>query len=252
MSTHVATPLAGTTTATAARAAVPWSTVIALGVVLAYSSGFWITSLREAVGAIERTSAPFSAWLRESTFLLPLYVLGVLAALALARKRHGPTLRGRTLLAGVLLVAASATVVGVLELGVSSIFDYRLQMQHLNDMGTMGGLCFEECVQSQKDATLALQLKSVGIGSAILFVSNVVVVLWSLAFMGGRLRVERAVRRAQRARDAARDLQVVVAATLVGSAVVHLAVAPEHLREWEAAGLFFVPGARPLAISTTA
>ena len=52
MSTQVATPLAGTTTATAARAAVPWSTVIALGVVLAYSSGFWITSLIAFIAAI--------------------------------------------------------------------------------------------------------------------------------------------------------------------------------------------------------
>ena len=43
-----------------------------------------------------------------------------------------------------------------------------------------------------------------------------------------------------RERDWSHDLQVVVASTLAGGAVVHLAVVPDHLRVWEAAGLFFV------------
>ena len=240
MTTHVATPLAGSATATAARAAVPWSTAIILGVVLAYTDGFWITSLREAVGSIERTSAPFSAWLRESTTLAPLYVLAVLAALTLARRRFGTALRGRTLVLGGLLVASFGTIAGILELAISSWFDYGLQMEHLDHMGTMGGLCFQACVDSQRDATLVLQLKSVGIGSVILFASGVVFVGWTLAFMGGRLRVERTVQTTRRGGSRSRDLQLLIAATLVGSALIHLAVVPEHLREWQAAGLFFV------------
>ena len=42
------------------RTSVPWATVLTLAVVLAYADGFWMTSLRGAVGAIERTQGPFA------------------------------------------------------------------------------------------------------------------------------------------------------------------------------------------------
>lgn len=239
MSTRVATPLTATATVAATRVVVPWRTVLTMGAVLAFTSGFWITSLREAVGSIERTSEPFAAWLRESSLLVPFYALAVLAALAVARRRFGTALRGRTLLAGALLVVGFVTVAGVVELAVSSFYDYRLQVVHLDQMGSMGGRCLEACVDGHREATLVLQLKSVGLGSVLLLLSNLVFVGWMLAFLGGRLPVERAAQpRPERSHD--RDRQVVVAATLVGSALIHLAVVPEHLAEWQAAGFFFV------------
>ena len=44
--------------------AVPWFTVVPLAVVMAYATGFWLVSLRGAIGAIERTQEPFASWLR--------------------------------------------------------------------------------------------------------------------------------------------------------------------------------------------
>lgn len=241
MTTRIAAPRAGTSsTATAAHQAVPWPTVLALAVALAYSDGFWTTSLREAVGSIERTSAPFESWVRESTTLVPVFALAVLGAMVLARRRFGPELRGRTLLAGALLVVAAGTLAGVAELAVSSFYDYRLQVAHLQTMGSMGGRCVGACLEGAHDATLALQVKSVAYGSGILLISNLVVVGWVLALLGGRLRLERPARAPRRAVARFDDLRVVVATALVGSAVIHVAVVPEHLEEWAAAGLFFV------------
>ena len=70
---------------------VPWSTVLPFAVVLAYVNGFWVTALRGAVGSTERTTAPFTSWLRDSTLLLPLFVLAVLVALTLAMHWFGPS-----------------------------------------------------------------------------------------------------------------------------------------------------------------
>ena len=49
------------------RLGVPWLTVLPLAAVMAYADGFWMMSLRGAVGAIERTQEPFTSWWREST-----------------------------------------------------------------------------------------------------------------------------------------------------------------------------------------
>lgn len=223
------------------RTGVPWTTVLALGALLAYTDGFWTTTLRVAVGAIERTSAPFSGWLRESTLMVPLFALAVLAALVLARRRFGPTLRGRSLLAAALLVACAGALAGVAELVVSSVFDYRLQLAALDRMGNMHGRCVGACLDGQRDATLLLQVKSVGYGSVILLLSNLVFVGWALAFMGGRLRVERPTGGGlPRVRSRYDDARILVALALAGSAVIHAAVVPEHVVQWRAAGLFFV------------
>jgi hypothetical protein len=233
-------PTGSDTTPRTARAVVPWPTVLALGALLAYTDGFWTTSLREAVGSIERTSEPFSAWLRESTLLVPLFALGVLVAITLARRRYGPVLRGRTLLAAVLLVVAAGTLAGVAELAVSSWFDYRLQLAGLERMGTMGGQCTGECLESQREATLLLQLKSVGYGSAILLGSNLVLVGWALALMGGRLSLQRTTDRPRPGRDRRDDLRRLVALGLGGSALVHAALVPRGVLESPATGVVVV------------
>ena len=240
MTTQVTSPEATHSAASAVRAAVPWPTVLALGLLLAYTDGFWTTTLREAVGSIERTSAPFSAWLRESTTLVPLYALAVLVALTVARRRFGPVLRGRSLLAAVLLVVVAGTLAGVAELAVSSWFDYRLQLAGLDRMGTMGGRCVGDCLDGQREATLLLQLKSVGYGSGILLVSNLVFVGWALAFMGGRMSVERTTLRAPRSKVRADDLRLLVALGLGGSAAVHAALVPRQVLDGPALGVVLV------------
>lgn len=233
------------------RLSVPWSTVVPLAVVMAYADGFWMMSLRGAVGAIERTDAPFVTWLRESTLVLPIFVLAVLGAVTLALHLFGPVpSMSRTVLAALLIVAAG-TVVGIGEIVVSSAYDYRLQSNQLQLMDSMNHTCTDgSCLALQQQASLGLQVRAVGYGSVILVVTNLVVVGWTVAIRGGRLDVSRTRRRAAQAppqaalaADGARsrvdELRRLLAAGLFGSALIHAAVAPEHLTEWDAASIFF-------------
>ena len=172
------------------RPGVPWSTVVPLAVVLAYADGFWLISLRGAVGAIERTQEPFASWLRESTLTLPIFVFAVLGAITLAARWFGPVLRNpRVVVATALLVVAAATLVGIAELAASSAYDYHLQSNQLQLMGSMPGMESMGSTAQQQQASLGLQVRAVGYGSAILLVTNLVLVGWVLAFRGGRLDV---------------------------------------------------------------
>ena len=162
---------------------VPWLTVVPLAVVMAYADGFWLISLRGAVGSIERTGDPFASWLRESTLALPVFALAVLGALALAARRFGPVLRkSKTLVATALMVVAAGTLVGVAALAASSAYDYYLQSSHVHSMASMA---------VQQQAGLGLQLRAVGYGSAILLVTNLALVGWVVAMHGGRLDVSK-------------------------------------------------------------
>ena len=96
MSISMLAPLdvrASTERRTAHRLPVSWATVVVCAVVIAYVDGYWTTSLRGAVGAIEGSQRPFTRWLRDSTLMLPLFLLGVLAALALTRRWVGRSRR---------------------------------------------------------------------------------------------------------------------------------------------------------------
>jgi hypothetical protein len=222
------------------RPAVPWLTVVSLAVAMAYSDGFWMMTLRGAVGAIERTQEPFVSWLRESTLVLPVFAFAVLGALALALHLFGPVLRtSRTLLAALLIVAAG-TIVGIAEIAVSSAYDYGLQSSQLQLMDSMGHTCAEgSCLALQQQATLGLQVRAVAYGSGIVLVTNLVLVGWVAAIRGGRLDVSRAEwRTALSGRIDHRRL--FLAACLVGSAAIHAVVAPEHFSHWAAAGAFFL------------
>jgi hypothetical protein len=172
---------------------VPWLTVVPLAVVLAYADGFWMISLRGAVGSIQRTGEPFVSWLRESALLLPVFVLAVLGALALAAHWFGPVLRKpRTVLATALLVAAAGTLVGIAALAASAAYDYHLQSDQLQLMASMRSMAsMPSMAQAQEQASLGLQVRAVGLGSAILLVTNLVLVGWVVAFMGGRLDVSK-------------------------------------------------------------
>ena len=175
-------------------APVPWFTVAALAVLMDVAAGFWLTSIQGAVGAIERAQTPFASWLRISTLMLPAFVVAVLTALALARRRFGPALRTtRKVVAAALLVVAAGTVVGIGQLAVSAAYDYHLQSQHLelihathpgahvHDDGSCVGLC------AAKRATLVVDVRAVGYGSAAVLGTDVVLVAWVVAMRGGRL-----------------------------------------------------------------
>lgn len=240
--------------ADAVRAAAPdprqlsvaWPTVLALAVALVCADMFWVVSLREVVGAIERTAHPSAQWLRESLLLLPTYVVAVLGARAACQRHHRatPRARGRASAVTALLVVGLGTLVGVLALAASSAYDYRLQMallEHTTHARCVGGL--EDCLQPQRASTIALQLRSTAYGSALILATNAVVVGWFAALLGGRLSLDR-VRDGRLAGAAGRALHTdgataVAAAALAGAAAVHAAVVPEHLAEWAAAGVFF-------------
>jgi hypothetical protein len=191
------------------RPSVSWLTLVPLAVVMAYADGFWMTSLRGAVGAVSRTQQPFETWLRESTLSLPFFILAVLGALTLAVRWFGPVLRKpKSVLASALLVIVAGTLVGIAEVGVSSAYDYHLQSSQLQQMDSMPGMQLEPVgsamgammastmgsmgsTQQQQHASLLLQVRALGLGSGLLLASNFVLVGWVVAMRGGRIDVSR-------------------------------------------------------------
>jgi hypothetical protein len=185
----------------------PWLTVLAMAVVLAYGDGFWMTSLRGAVGSVERTQGPFATWLRESTLVLPVFIFAVLGALTLGTRLFGPVLRRpKTVVATAMLIVAAGTMVGIAEIAASSAYDYHLQSSQLElmesmrstdstgSMGSMDSMGSMGSTEQQQQATLGLQVRAVGYGSGLLLVTNLVLVGWVLAIRGGRLDVVRMTR----------------------------------------------------------
>jgi hypothetical protein len=226
--------------ATSGSRAVPWLTVLPLAVVMAYGDGFWMTSLRGAVGSIERTQGPFATWLRESTVLLPVFVFAVLGAITLALHWFGPVLKPRAFVATALTIVAAGTLVGIAQVAANSAYDYYLQSNTLQLMDSMRYSSAGSLVALQQQASLGLQVRAVAYGAAIILATNIVLVGVVLAFRGGRLDVSRTrpVNHAPGSR--VENLRLLLAAGLVGSAAIHAAVLPEHLTEWPAAGVFFV------------
>jgi hypothetical protein len=167
---------------------VPWLTVVPLAVLLAYADGFWLIVLRLTVGSTGRTPAPFATWLLESTLVLPIFVLAVIGALLLATRWFGPLLRKpKTVVAAALMVVAAATLVGTVELAASSAYDYNLQTSR--PMASMSSMATPASEVASNQSALGLQVRSVGYGSGILLVTNLVLVGWVVALRGGRLGV---------------------------------------------------------------
>jgi hypothetical protein len=207
--------------------------------------------MRGAAGAIERTQGPAAMWLRESSLALPFYVAGVLLAVIVAARIVGPVIRSRgALVTSMLVIVAGGTSVGTAMLAASSAYDYRLQLDLIATGGAMPGMCATAaCLTDQQQSSYALQVHVVWLGALYLLLTNLVVVAWVVAARGGRLDLSRdRVRSVEvpvgapraRVRDRSDDLALVVAVGLVGSAVIHAAVVPEHVAEWAAAGVFFV------------
>lgn len=227
------------------RLAVPWMTVLPLAALMAYADGFWMVSVRGAVGAIERTQEPFSSWWRESTLTLPLFVFAVLAASMLAMRLFGPVLNTvKAVLSTALLLAVAGTLAGLAVIAFNTWVDYSLETDLLRMMDVMHGGCVGNCVALQEQSTFAALTRAVLYSGLFALVTNLVLVGWVVAMRGGRLAVatvrppSAATGRAAHTRiDQARLLLV---AALIGSAVIHAAVVPEHLAEWTAAGVFFI------------
>ena len=207
----------------AGRTVIPWTTVLTFAAVLATADWFWVVALRGAVGATERTREPFVSWLQGSVLLIPLFAFAVLGALALAHRWFGPVVRKRrTLLATSLLVAVAGTLAGVGALLASGAYDLRLQLsQHM----VMGVQCGGSCHQLQQNATFALQVKALGIGSLILLGTNLILVFWVLALRGGRLHPGKVLRPGPAVAGARQpswsgEVQLLLVAGLVGTATV--------------------------------
>ncbi len=233
------------------RRCVPWKTVVTLAAVLAYADGYWLISLRGAIGAIERTDHPFASWLRESTTVLPVFAFAVLAALTLALHWFAPKLgETRTVVVTSLLIVVGGTLVGVAALVASAAHDYQLQSAQLHvmqGMSSMHGHCDTNCLAHQDRDTLALQVRGVLLVGRWILLTNLVLVAWVVAVMGGRLKLSTA----RRPQDVltepehehptrVQQVRLLLVGALVGSAAIHAAVIPEHLAEWTAAGLFFI------------
>ncbi|PNH82216.1 hypothetical protein [Arthrobacter sp. AFG20] len=241
--------ISGTGAQAPARPAVPWRTVIPLAAMMAYADGFWMVSLRGAVGAIERTQEPFLSWLRESTVLLPAFIVAVIAAVTLAMRWFGPALAGKkAFFTTALLIAAAGTVAGTAILAASEAWDYALQHDLMSNLHHASSV---QSVDQLDQSSLGLQLAAFGYGVGLLLVTNLVVTGWTIAIRGGRLDVsrqqkttpERTPRHAVtgRARAAATDLrQLVATVALFGCAAIHLAVIPDHLNHWVVASAFFL------------
>jgi glycerol-3-phosphate acyltransferase PlsY len=191
----VATLFARTDAARAARSprGAPWLTVVVLAVLLAYADGFWLVSLQGAIGAIERTDHPFVSWLEESTAVFPVFVVAVLGALTLARRRLGPEPhRPREVVSAALLVVLAGTAVGMLAIVTSAAYDFHLQSAQLHlthALSALHGHCDDTCLAREEHNTFAVQVRGVLLVSRWVLLTNVVLVAWAVALMGGRIRL---------------------------------------------------------------
>ena len=248
--------------ATERRLSVPWLTVLTFAAVMAYADGFWMVALRSAVGSIQRAQEPFTTWLRESTLVLPVFVFAVLGVLTLAMRRFGPELRTtRSVLLTALSIVVAGTFVGVVQLVVSSMYDFRLQSDELIVMGSMHGSCNASCLDQLQQAQISTLIRAGLIVAGLVLISNLVLVGWLLAMRGGRLNVtggrpgandapefsssgsrgQATVLVTQRpARSRVDDVRLLLVAALLCSAHLHIAVIPEHLTGWGAAALLLL------------
>jgi len=186
-------------------APVSWTTVLVLATLMAYADGFVLTSLRGAVGVTQQIHGPFIAWLESSTLMLPVFVLAVLVALAVARRRLGRPLRTpRRVLAAALFIAVAGGIVGTGHTFVALASDYAVQTEFLEiqaaahgeapepsatDTGaaSLSGTPVEHDTAIAQKQQLDVIRHGARLGSAGVVGANVILVGWFLAFRGGRL-----------------------------------------------------------------
>jgi hypothetical protein len=184
------------------RLPLSWSTVAVCALVIAYADGFLVTSLQGTIGAIERNQPPFMRWARDSTLMLPLFVLAVWAALALTRRWIGSNRRELvSLSAAAVLIIGITTAISVVEVTASSAYDYHLQLRqleqkfagHVHSISTPSAAvasstptaCTGHC--AAQHSTLMVHVRAVSRAGVLLLITNLVLVGWVLALRGGRL-----------------------------------------------------------------
>jgi hypothetical protein len=224
---------------------VAWALVTSFALAMVFADGFVVVALRGEAGSVARSNGLFLEWVREALLLLPVYLVAVLAAVTLAQRWHSRGRSGRhstTVMLGSIMLAG--TIAALLWETVSAAYDYRLQRHELVEMPAMKSACIGTCAQKMQNAGLVLQERVVVLAAIAFLIINLVVVLWVYAMRGGVLvPSDRAVnpRRGRLVRsDRRSDLVWVMGASLLGAALIHLAVVPEHLTEWPLAGVFFV------------
>ena len=183
------------------RLPVSWTTVGLFAILMSYVNGFWITTVQETVGSIERLQSSFGRWLRDSTLMLPIIFLAVVAALTLA---HRITTNSRwKLLISALLIVGITTTVSMAEVGISAAYDYRLQSNYLTSkhsshlvgaaksadaQAAKTGItpkCSTVCTQQHR--TLMAHLRAARYAAIAMTISNTIIVAWTLAIRGGKL-----------------------------------------------------------------
>jgi hypothetical protein len=178
-------------------------TIAMFAIVIAYVDGFWVTSFQGAVGSFERAEPPFRRWLRDSTLMLPLFVIAMLAAMLLARRWVGPTRRTLVQVAATaLLVVLISSALSITEMAASSAWDYHLQTRGLDLVDSPHGQhaaatpqgslepegrssCLGAC--AAKQLAFDVHVKAVALASVVLVISNVILVAWLLALRSDRL-----------------------------------------------------------------
>jgi hypothetical protein len=179
------------------------TTVACLAIPIAYCDGFLLTSVEGAVGPAAKSREPFSRWLRDSTLMLPIFLVAIVAALTLTHRwfRH----RRRELVivgAAAALIIVITTGLSITELAVSSASDYRAQSSEIESVyahhqhtdapedGTVVAVSAAECdaaCAAQQHATLTTHVRAAKAAALVLLLTNVVLVVWLLAMRGGRL-----------------------------------------------------------------
>jgi hypothetical protein len=179
-----------------------WVTIFAFAIVIAYADGFWVTSLQGAVGAIERNEDPFHRWLRDSTLMLPLFVLAVLIAMRMARRLVGHRRGVIKYATTALLIVVLTSGVAIAEVAASSAYDYHFQTRHLElehqlmghtqvaaEPGSFTQASTSACTGlcSSVKETFNSHVRAVLYSSVVMLITNLVLVLWVLALRSDRL-----------------------------------------------------------------
>lgn len=204
-------------------------TVGLIAVPAAFAGGFIVISLQGAVGAVERVGDPFRRWVITSLLLVPIYVLAVVGALALARWWFADTRFRRTLYATAMVTMIAATsLAGVLTVAGSAAYDYRLQSARLERTATVvdeltagspavaasapgTSVQVSVCtVCESRRKTLETHVRAGTLASIVTLITNTVLVLWVLALRGGTLWIDRP-RRAAPSPSVAPDPKLAVA-----------------------------------------
>lgn len=204
-------------------------TVGPIAALAAFAGGFIVISLQGAVGAVERVGDPFRRWVMTSLLLVPVYVLAVLGAVALARWWFADTRFRKLLFASAMVTMIAATsLVGVLTVATSAAYDYRLQSARLErtaavvDELTAGSpavaasapgtsVQVSVCtVCESRRKTLETHVRAGTLASIITLVANSVLVVWVIALRGGQLWID-GPRRAAPSPPVSSDPKLVVA-----------------------------------------